>query len=246
MSIRSGKRVLYAIQNGVTGEMAADVPLDIPRFALIALALAVPLFFLFNAFLTLRPEMVLVIAMLLAVLAQLVVNGRRKALKDRDAANETAESEADDMSLRLRQRKRLENSAKGSGVLGTLRGLGGFGGIILGGAVMYALSRVDEMYIFKMLALGLTVIMALLVLTGGKTKTRAPLGSFAALLAAVAGCAVLILNPFKSADMPVYFLSFLCLAAVVWESLDLLMLHNRECSNPLPQFESHQGGDDRA
>ena len=46
MSIRSGKRVLYAVQNGFTGEMVADTPLDIPRFALFALIVAIPLFFL--------------------------------------------------------------------------------------------------------------------------------------------------------------------------------------------------------
>ena len=246
MSVRSGKRVLYAIQNGVTGEMAADVPLDIPRFAIITLLLAIPLFFLFNAFLTLRPEMVLVIAMLLAVLAQLVVNGRRKALKDRDTANDTAASEEDDMALRMRQRKRLESGAKGRGLLGTLQGLGALGVVIVVGIAMYGLSLVDDVSIFKMIALGLTVVMALLVVAGGKTKTAAPPGSFAALLAGVIGCAVLVLNPFHSADTPVYLLSFLCLAAVVWESMDLLMLHNRECSNPLPQFETHQGGEDRA
>ena len=37
MSVRSGNRLLYAIQNGVTGEMVADLPMDIPRFAGIAL-----------------------------------------------------------------------------------------------------------------------------------------------------------------------------------------------------------------
>ena len=39
---------------------------------------------------------------------------------------------------------------------------------------------------------------------------------------------------------------FAILAAVVWESIDLLLLHNRECSNPLPQFDTHQGGEDNA
>ena len=75
---------------------------------------------------------------------------------------------------------------------------------------------------------------------------RAPWGSFAAVLTAVAGCVILVLDPFSGADTPVYLISLGSLAAVVWESLDLLLLHNRECSNPLPQFESHQGGEDHA
>ena len=245
MSVRSGKRVLYAIQNGVTGEMAADVPLDVPRFALVTLLLAIPLFFLFNLFLTLRPEMVLVIAILLGVLAQLVVNGRRKNLRDRETAKETAASEEDDLSLRLRQRKRLERSAKGSG-MAAIQGLGGVSGAFIAIAAMYFLSRVDNINIFKLLAVGLTVILGCLVIPAGKSKTRAPFGCFAALLAAMAGCVILVLNPFHSADLPLYVVSFLCMAAVIWVSLDLLFLHNRECSNPLPQFETHQGGEDHA
>ena len=56
----------------------------------------------------------------------------------------------------------------------------------------------------------------------------------------------LLLDPFRSGDTAVYVLTVLCLACVIWVCVDLLLLHNRECSNPLPQFESHQGGDDRA
>ena len=56
MCTKSGDRVLYAVQNAVTGEMWADIPMDISRFALVTAGLAVVLFFLFNAFLTLRPS----------------------------------------------------------------------------------------------------------------------------------------------------------------------------------------------
>ena len=62
----------------------------------------------------------------------------------------------------------------------------------------------------------------------------------------VAGLLILIVNPFRSADEPVYLAAFVCMAGVVWEALDMLLLYNRECSSPLPQFESHQGGEDHA
>ena len=41
MSMKSRNRVLYAVQNGVTGDMWADKPLDIPRFAGLTAVLAV-------------------------------------------------------------------------------------------------------------------------------------------------------------------------------------------------------------
>jgi hypothetical protein len=56
----------------------------------------------------------------------------------------------------------------------------------------------------------------------------------------------MLLDPFHSDDMPVYLISFAILAAVIWECVDLLRLYNRACSNPVPQFESHTGGEDRA
>ena len=242
MSIRSGRRVLYAVQNGYTGEMAADTPMDIPRFGFFALLVAIPLFFLFNTFLTLRPEMVMVIAMLLAIAAQLVVNGRRRAVKEQKLKEQMAEGSADDMSSRMRQRKRMENRS-GSGML---YNIGGFGGAILLAAAMYAVSRVDDIEMFYLAAFVLTVIMAVIVFIGGRKMSRPPAGSFAALIAMIAGTYILIADPFRSDDAAMYLVSFAILAAVVWESVDLLLLHNRECSNPLPQFDTHQGGEDNA
>ena len=242
MSIRSGKRVLYAVQNAYTGEMAADTPMDIPRFALFALLAAIPLFFIFNLFLTLRPEMVMVIAMLLAVAAQLVVNGRRKAVKEQQVRERMAEGSADDMASRMRQRKRMENRV-GSG---SLYSLGGVGGAVLLAVLMYVISRVDDIEMFYLASLALTAVMGFTLFAGGRKMSRPPAGSFAALLAMAAGTLILIVDPFRSADMPMYLVSFVILAAVVWESVDLLLLHNKECSNPLPQFDTHRGGDDRA
>ncbi len=238
MAIRSGKRVLYAVQNGFTGEMAADTPLDIPRFALFALILAIPLFFLFNSFLTLRPEMVMVIAMLLALAAQLIVNARRKSVKEQELKAEMAEGADDDMSSRMRQRKRMEHRS-GSG---TLYNLGGLGGTVLLVAAMYGISLLDNIKLFWLAAFLLTAAMLVTVFFGGRKMSKPPLGSIVALLAMIAGTAILILDVFHSDDTALYLVSFAILAAVVWESVDLLLLHNKECSNPLPQFDTHQGG----
>ena len=242
MSIRSGRRVLYAVQNGYTGEMAANTPMDTPRFGLFALIVAIPLFFLFNSFLTLRPEMVMLIAMLLAVAAQLVVNARRKAVKEQKVMEKMAEGPEDDLSSRIRQRKRMESRSGG----GALYNAGGIGGAVLLAAAMYTISRVDNIEVFCLGAFLLTVIMAVAVFFGGKKMSRPPAGSFAALIVMAAGTWILITDPFHSDDTALYLVSFAILAAVVWESVDLLLLHNRECSSPLPQFDTHQGGEDNA
>ncbi len=244
MSIRSKGRMLYAIQNGVTGEMAADMPMDIPRFGLIALLAAIPLFFLFNSILTLRPEMVMIAAMALAVGAQWFVNRRRTNIRDREAA-ENAIDGADDLTRRLKQRKRMASHAKGGGA-NTMETAGGFGGMILLILLLTQFSKINDARVFKIAAAALTGIMALQLWWGSRTRVKTPLGCYGALIAMAMGAAVLVLDPFHSDDLPVYFIALLCLASVVWVSIELLLLHNRECSNPLPQFESHQGGEDNA
>ena len=244
MSIRNGKRLLYAIQNGVTGEMTADMPLDIPRFGIFVLILAIPLFFLLNSFLTLRPEVVMIAAMLLAMGAQFFVNRHRRGIQDREEAEKAPDGE-DQLDKRLKQRKRMASQAKGGG--GRMwEGIGGFAGALAIGLLIYELSKLNNARVFKIAVLLLTVLMGALILAGRRTGTKTPWGSWAALGTMVLGTLNMILDPFHSEDLPVYLLALLCLASVVWVCVDLLLIHNKECSNPLPQFESHQGGEGNA
>ncbi len=244
MSIRSGNRLLYAVQNGVTGEMTADIPMDIPRFGLIALIAAIPLFFFFNSFLTLRPELVTLVAMILALGAQWIVNRRQSAIRDKEQAEE-AKDGGDDLQRRLKQRKKMARHAKGSSA-GTWESIGGFAGILVLCGGLAFLSRLNEPGLLKLAALGLTGVMGGLILWGRQSGIKTPAGCWAALLIMILATANLYLDPFHSDDSVNYLAAFLILASVVWVSVDLLTLHNRECSNPMPQFETHRGGEDDA
>ena len=244
MSIRSRGRLLYAIQNGVTGEMTADIPMDIPRFGLIALIAAIPLFFLFNSILTLRPEMVLIAAMLLALGTQWIVSLRQRNIADKEQA-EAAKDGTDNLARRLKQRKRMASHAKG-GSANTIESIGGFGGMIALVILLTQFSKINDARVFQFGALGMTVLMGVLIWNGARTKARTPAGSFAAMTVMALGAVNLILDPFHSDDLVNYLLAIACLASVIWICVDLLLLHNRECSNPLPQFESHQGGEGNA
>ncbi len=244
MSVRSGNRLLYAIQNGVTGEMVADLPMDIPRFAGIALIAAIPLFFLFNTFLTLRPDMVLIAAMLLALGAQWIIGRRQYSIRNRENREE-AKDGRDDLKQRLKQRKKLARHARGSAT-GFFEGLGSFGLMILLCFGLSQLAKLNNASVTKAVTFALTAGMGGLIFWGSRSGVRTPMGCLAALGVMVLATLNLLLDPFRSGDTAVYVLTVLCLACVIWVCVDLLLLHNRECSNPLPQFESHQGGDDRA
>ena len=242
MSMKSGKRVLYAVQNAVTGEMWADVPMDITRFALVTLAIAVALFFVFSSFLTLRPEMVMIAAMLLAIFAQIAVNGRRAKMGEKELAEAVMRGETVNVEDRMSKMKKLEarvRRQKNGGIFRYLGALGTGAGTVV---ALNLLSGVDDVRIFRYGSLILTVIMALLFIPRGK-RSRLPVGCLVTLIAMIAGTVILLLDPFHSADTPVYIVTLAIMAGVIWESVTLLKLYNRSCSNTPPQFETHTGGE---
>ena len=65
---KKGKeRVLYSVINGQTGKAAADIPVDIRKYLIGSLILAIPLFILFNMVLQFRPITLVVIAAIICI-----------------------------------------------------------------------------------------------------------------------------------------------------------------------------------
>ncbi len=242
MSMKSGKRVLYAVQNAVTGEMWADIPMDTSRFALVTLGIAAVLFVVFNSFLTLRPEMVMIAAMLLGIFAQIAVNGRRTRIHDRQMAKTVLREETAEVTDRMDKMKRLESRVKRQNNGGIFRYIGVFGAAAGACIALDLLSRLDDVRVYRYGSLLLAVIMALLIIPW-EERPRLPLGCLVTFIAMAAGAVIMMLDPFHSADLPVYLVTLAIMGGVVWESLALLRLYNKSCSNPLPQFETHQGGE---
>ena len=248
MSMKSGGRMLYAVQNAVTGEMWADIPMDIPRFGLVALVLAVVLFLLFNASLVLPAGLVLCAAMLLAIFAQLGVNSQRTKIRAQEMARETMDGGEISLKDRMKQMHRLRkrvNRQENGGIFRYLGALLAGGGTFLVLKVLADYKNLD-LQVFKFGAVILALAMVALVVPIGGKKAKLPPGSIGAAVVLVIAAVIMLLDPFHSDDIPVYIISFVILAMVLWECLELLRLYNRACSNPVPQFESHTGGEDRA
>ena len=252
MSVRSGNRVLYAVMNAATGKMAADLPLDIPRFGLLALAVFVPIFLLLNFLLTAKPGLTLSAAMLLAFFSQLVLNGRLKDILIREKGGQS--SDGDLKTLLKVSNKRAKASKKKSGVVGPVIAVAACAlvlvllKVLLGFSEMTArFSRVlAEESVAVLLCMTLTAATWILALTGKKKKASQPFSTWVTLAVMTLSTLLLIMNPFHSADMPVWICAILCIASVLWTLIRMLNLHNRGCSNPMPQFGSHKGGEDRA
>ena len=249
MSMRSGGRLLYAVQNAVTGEMWADIPMDISRFTLVTAGLAVLLFLLFcipGVLPTLRPEMVMLISMLLGLFAQVMVNGQRVRIREQELARESADGVTVSLKERIAQGKRLEKRVRRqqNGNIGRYLSAFGIGAALVAG--MHLLSSIGNPTVYRIAAPLMAIAMIALLLPIGASRSKLPPGSFGVLAAMIGGAAILVLDPFHSANLPIYLVCFAIMIAVIWMCLDLLKLHNRGCSNPVPQFESHTGGEDRA
>lgn len=72
MSYRKKDRVAYATVNGQSGKVAADIPVDIKKYALGTVLLALPIFLILNLFFTFRPTFVLGFSILLAAVTFII------------------------------------------------------------------------------------------------------------------------------------------------------------------------------
>lgn len=84
---RRKDRVAYSVVNGETGKIAADIPVDIPKYLLCSLLLAIPIFFLLNLFLSATAPSAMTASGFLAALCGFIYfwNMRKLILRDTHA-----------------------------------------------------------------------------------------------------------------------------------------------------------------
>lgn len=82
MSYKNGNRIAYATVNGTTGKVAADIPMDIKKFLSGCLIGIVPVFFLLNLFLTIRPSVLLALVTMIGAFVTLVHSDEMKKIAD--------------------------------------------------------------------------------------------------------------------------------------------------------------------
>lgn len=68
MTWKNNDRLCYAVVNGSTGKMFAEIPSDIKKYTMTSLFLAVPIFILLEMFLTLMPKTLLIATGILALI----------------------------------------------------------------------------------------------------------------------------------------------------------------------------------
>ena len=74
LSYRKNDRVAYAVVNGQNGRVAADLPIDIKKYLVGSLLIALPIFVLLNLFFTLKPSAILIFAIIFAFICLIIAN----------------------------------------------------------------------------------------------------------------------------------------------------------------------------
>lgn len=271
LSYRSGDRVSYAVVNGQTGKVAAEIPMDLKKYAIGSALLTIPLFFLLNLFFTFKPTTVLLLAILLAGVSLVISNKQIARLKQKEMM--TGDKGLESVQARKNRRNLAEEMAEGkqraksTGSSSTLNFLAKG----LGRTILLIIGLQVSIPILSMLFLrihgGITGVVGLMItvflfvfvvnriayrknLTGqeedDREEVRVPLKEkLPTLWKPIAGIAaavlILLLNPVQ--DSFYYIGVILCLIMVIWAFADIVKQHNELTTRKLPQF-NRRGGDE--
>lgn len=261
-----GQHISYAVVNGQTGKVAADLPIDIRKYLLGSLLLAVPLFFLLNLFLTLTPTKALVAAILLALVSLLISNyqlnriyTRELMLDDKGLQSIPRPQSHAASSNRSQATKKSSSSAFRSSSIGsTLLRVFGTMAVVWISLPLLAILATSGIFrsgfsivLLLLLWFGLIVyLMMRIVKRPERSRSKyavysAPMSDkwpflYKPLLAVVIALILLIWNPVS--DLYYYMGASISLGCVVWSLFDIIHEHNQLTMRKLPQLEQ-RGGD---
>lgn len=253
-----GKRISYAVVNGQTGRVAAELPIDMKKYLLGSLVLAVPLFLLLNLFLTLTPTKALVFALVLALTSLWLSNRQLNQVYTRDLRLDDLGlwSVSDIRNPAAKPKMKKQNSVGGM-FLRILGLMGLMWGSMLVLAALMALGpfRSAGGIMVLMVIWIVLIFMAFRAVLGRPVKSRrkravspAPMKEkwgtlYKPLLAMGIAVLVLIWNPVS--DLYYYAGAVVSLGCVAWSFLDIIREHNLLTTRKLPQL-GRRGGDENA
>ena len=255
---KDGSIVSYAAINGQTGKVAADIPIDLKKYLIGSVILAIPIVLILNILVSLTAPVALVVSMALCLLCAVLLSAEKDRLY-------TKENRLNDAGLQYKN-----NNGKGSQASKTVKSgssgrnkstrliAGVVAGVLILGAT-YGLDGILELLFDTsyggMVLLLIVIIIAILLVSRlfsggsgvrGKTTEKAPfdLKKFTWIRAGVAlaaGLAIMIISPFE--DTIYYAADIAMMIVVAWTILDIIKAHNELTTHKPVQLES-RGGDE--
>ena len=257
LTYRKNDRVAYAVMNGSTGKITADLPVDEKKYVLGSLLLAIPVFAALAFLFTLTGQMLLTAASVLALISLIIYTIETSAITDKDThANDKGFIRNDDQneSSSGNKKEALKEAAQKAG--------NGFSKILRAAVpilfmILIAGKPVMDMFLgggrisgFSIYAIVSAVLLAAdLVLMNWLAESETAsrhiyLHTAGSVLAVTAAAAILAWNPPN--DLWYYGGAILAAAGVCLTFLGIISKYNVLATRPLPTFYDRKGGNDRA
>lgn len=242
---RQGGRVVYTAVNGSNGRVVCDVPVSNAKIVGIMAVIAVALFVLLQMFLTLRPDRLMGLCALLAMLTQFCFSGAR----DRLSARQERIYEPDfgggnrpyvgPAQMLLDEQKRTPFPIKKI-----------LSGLLVAAVILFAvlpdsisamIDRLENVTLNGLINVGVFAALVAMAVRVFRMRSKARLltwlPSMAVLIATAAGLFCLLAGQVE--DLVYYGCAAAVLAATIWELALINRAHNEYASRPVPYFD-HQ------
>lgn len=240
LSYRKNNRVAYAAVNGETGKVYSDMPIDIKKIWAMALVLAIPLFFVFNMFLSMRAMTLTVSSMVMMLIAEIIYMAEWSILATREegtnASFEKASKRASKEGKPKRGIPRISLSTIGCAIPMTFIALGVCSVLI---SMFLDVAPIAMKYV---IGIGIIAIPALGIYMIKLEKNPILPGKKAYILCMILSIiSALIYSEEPASDVIFYVATIGNLLAILYTLSTIWKTRNLLATRPLPQFEKRGG-----
>lgn len=255
LTYRNKDRVAYAVMNGSTGKLTADLPVDPRKYLLGSILLAVPLFAVLAFLFTLTGQMVLTASSVLALISMVLYGTEISSISNKDSrSGDKGFRTGSDTDAPVRTgsgtKKKVSPGSlvkKAAGMLWTLVIVILFLFNFLSGSFPVSDIGFTGYKIYGGISLAVLLGLLIYAFTAAKTEMARKnlfLHSLGAIAAVIASGVILILNPVS--DLWFYGGSILSALGVCLTFMGIIGKYNILATRPLPTFYDRKGGNDRA
>lgn len=234
---KKGDRISYAVINGQTGKIAADIPIDIKKFGLFSVLLSIPIFILLNLFITLSMPKLIICSILFSLISVLILYYQNKEISIR-------ENELDDKGTQYKAKKNepIQNKAekKSFNILTVI-----LVGFILFMIVIPFLIVLNEEYpyLLKLLGYGAIIVTPIYGLVRKIINPNKDISIYKPVFGLMLTIAMFLVKPVS--DIYYYATALISIAISIVSFYDIICKYNILTSRKLPQLEK-RGGDENA
>ena len=243
---KKGDRVSYAVVNGQTGKVAADIPIDIKKYVITSLILAIPIFIFLNLIFTFTPRMLLIIAVLFNVISLIVTGKQQKEIYIKD--NKLDDNGFVNKITGKIQHKKDNN--KSSEILLIILIFFAVMPILLTMLPIFGVLMIKKMEIFIILfclIVGAILYLAFKIKNKKRKDTVKPTVKlrkiYKQIISIIICIGIFILNPVS--DLFYYIAVVISIIMTMWSLTDIIKDLNLLTTRKLPQLEK-RGGDENA